>query len=506
MVTVETAETGSNLTPGNSRKSIPKAIHALATYVAVFTSGAACLAIEVIAPRVLARLYGNTHVVWTACIVITLTGMSVGYVLGGVSAGRGAARVLSLALGVAAVAVPVLEAAIYYASGIIGTLSDASVFITAGVALGVPAVAFGCVSPAAVARIAELRGAAETTAIGVVLAVGTIGSIVGAVCATMYGIPVLGISASLWTIAGLLLVVACVCGLGWRRAIAAVVIVIAGGGLPAEGVPNPDRIAHCETIYQSVSIWQSPDGKARAMTFGPACESIYNHETRCSEAPYARALGNVIRSRAIKSVLMIGGAGNALGLELEHGGIDVTLVEIDPEVVALGERYFGSSRGRVVIGDGRRVLQSEIGVFDAVVLDAFASPGVVPFNLVSVEGLQQARRCTADNGIVVMNVLGYLTGPHSEVISVIVRTAQEVFPHVAVWPSRVSQHNATYQNILVVCGDTQSVVGVPCDVAGAQVATDNRNPLERMMAAAYACATGGRELAREQGPWTRGTR
>src|ERR687883_375761 len=67
---------------------------------AAFTGGAAVLAVEIAASRVLAPFFGNSLYVWGALIGVVLTGLAIGYWVGGALADR--RPVVGLLLGVMA--------------------------------------------------------------------------------------------------------------------------------------------------------------------------------------------------------------------------------------------------------------------------------------------------------------------------------------------------------------------------------------------------------------------
>src|SRR5918999_3470284 len=59
-----------------------------ALYIAVFVSGAVLLGVEIAASRVVAPYFGSSLYVWGALIGVVLTGLSIGYWVGGALADR----------------------------------------------------------------------------------------------------------------------------------------------------------------------------------------------------------------------------------------------------------------------------------------------------------------------------------------------------------------------------------------------------------------------------------
>ena len=63
-------------------------VNVKALAAAVFISGAVLLGVEIVASRVLAPSFGNSLFVWGSLIGVVLTGLAVGYWVGGVLADR----------------------------------------------------------------------------------------------------------------------------------------------------------------------------------------------------------------------------------------------------------------------------------------------------------------------------------------------------------------------------------------------------------------------------------
>jgi hypothetical protein len=77
---------GGSLAPMPARDAAPAA--AVALRVAVFVSGAVLLGVEIVASRVLAPSFGSSLFVWGSLIGVVLTGLAVGYWVGGALSGR----------------------------------------------------------------------------------------------------------------------------------------------------------------------------------------------------------------------------------------------------------------------------------------------------------------------------------------------------------------------------------------------------------------------------------
>jgi spermidine synthase len=74
--------------------------------------------------------------------------------------------------------------------------------------------------------------------------------------------------------------------------------------------------------------------------------------------------------REPQQVLVIGLGAGQIPPDLEAAGIDVEVVEIDPEVVRLAREYFGF-KGDAVVADGRRYLQRSKKNRDVIMVDAY---------------------------------------------------------------------------------------------------------------------------------------
>ena len=104
--------------------------------------------------------------------------------------------------------------------------------------------------------------------------------------------------------------------------------------------------------------------------------------------------------------------------------LDITVVELDPDVVELAAKYFNvfSDRNyRIAIDDGRKFLMKDKRVYDLIFLDAHRGP-YIPFHLLTQEFYQLVRAHLAPRGVVVHN-----TDPTAMLFESAVATLATVF-------------------------------------------------------------------------------
>ncbi|WP_328804072.1 spermidine synthase [Paenibacillus glycinis] len=105
----------------------------------------------------------------------------------------------------------------------------------------------------------------------------------------------------------------------------------------------------------------------------------------------------------------------------------VTVAEIDEQVVALSRTYFQYAPDNVLIGDGRQLLAEQAdGRFDYIVLDAFTKEGT-PRHLSTLEFFRLAKDKLDGRGMLLLNVMGKENGDKG--VASVFATLQQAFVH-----------------------------------------------------------------------------
>lgn len=395
------------------------------------------LTYEIAAGRVLAPFFGTSLLTWTAVIAVVLAGFSLGNALGGFVAERerGVAlrnvRSALVATAVLAALSPTILGLVY-ASGARGT---GGMLVAVVVAFFPASVLISAPSPLLAKLAVEARPGREGSSLGLVLAAGSLGAILGAVLAGFVALPLAGSAA---TFAGC--------------AAAALLCVPFVRGSDGDGAATTMSFAPLLPVGLLV---------AGSLALGPVCRyesglscidvvrsggavSLYSDRTRQAaeravpaegEAqlvlPYTAWIWNRMERDLgpAPSVLFIGGGGYTLPTQLltSRPGAEAVAVEIDPlitEVVTRHLPWAGETIARVgydasgdappggrlgiVHADGRVYLNETDRRYDAAVMDAFSS-GSVPAHLVTMETFARLREIV--DGPVYVNLIDAPDGP-----------------------------------------------------------------------------------------------
>lgn len=456
----------------------------------VFFGGFANLAAEIIGPRLFASLFGNTSIIWAVMISVTLVGLSLGYSIGGRISYSKIFTVLPPLLIVNAfwlLAVSWIIWEVPASAVATGVRIDVSILIvTASTAFFVPSILFGMLTPLAITILSHGQPADSVSeTVGNVYALSTIGSVLGALAAAFFLIPDIGLSSSLRLFAiGLLLFAAYYISFP-RKAFISVAIVI------CIVFPQPDYVwrdddgltllAQRDGQYQTIRVYQNESENYVQMHLGPTFHSRMEINTQEPLFSYAERMVEFAADVDGKQVLIIGGAGHAMAHWMENRGAIVTEVEIDPLVVSLSDRYFGSIDGEVIIQDGRVYLeQVEPESFDLVLVDAFDGAATVPPQLTTRQFFSAVQNALKENGQMIYNFVGTPQGERANAYRAIASTMHSVFGYVVAASSTGEEViGETWQNIIFIASsqpiDQPDLITPPSD---GTILTDELNPID----------------------------
>ncbi len=197
-------------------------------------------------------------------------------------------------------------------------------------------------------------------------------------------------------------------------------------------IPKNERLVYVhDSLYNHIVV--SEDDEARYLRFGyGAKQSALTLGNPASlRVPYTAYLTLGMAFTDPERALMIGLAGGSVARFIRSARPDVALdvVELDPDVVRVANRYFGVEEDgglRIHVEDGRMFVKRTTDRYDWVVLDAFHSDSM-PHHLATAEFFDEVKGVLTPRGVVTVNVAPL--GPGVLYLSII-RTLTRVFPQV----------------------------------------------------------------------------
>ena len=198
----------------------------------------------------------------------------------------------------------------------------------------------------------------------------------------------------------------------------------------------------------------------------------------------------------IDDALCIGLGVGIVPMKLAREGARVDVVEINPAVVPVAQRFFDLEPERVhlILDDGRHFVNRAPGRYDAIVLDAFLGDSS-PSHLMSQEAFNGLRRLLRPQGVLVINSFGETTQGQDFFTASLDKTLRAVFRGVRTHasgngnvffvasPSAVMSLRGTPDpsTIHPSCrGDVRDAIAttIATDPARGIVLTDDYNPVE----------------------------
>jgi spermidine synthase len=384
------------------------------------------LGVEFGASRLLAPYFGTSLYVWGVLIGLVLVYLSAGYMIGGRLADRNPRDELlfqltawaGLWIGLIPLAsYPILQLSqrgfASLSAGLVGGTLVAVLLLFA-----VPVILLGCVSPFAIRLLLKDVQTGGNTA-GAVYALSTAGSILGTFLPVFWFIPSYGTRPTLvgFSLALLGLSLAGLWPLPRKRFYAAfaVAVLLAWFLLPA-GIKPPQvgrLLYEKESAYHYIQVVQDGSRTELILNEGEAIHSIYDSQSLTTGGPWdyflLAASFRAAQAReprpATVAILGLAGGTAARQYHAAYGDqVDQTGVEIDPDILDAGRRYFHLDEAKVhpVVADARYWLATQGGNYDVIVMDAYRQP-YIPFHLTTRQFFELTRTHLNPGGVAVVN-------------------------------------------------------------------------------------------------------
>jgi predicted membrane-bound spermidine synthase len=423
-------------------------------YFAVFASGMTTLAIELSASHLLGSVFGTSNLVWASIIGLILIYLTIGYFLGGRWADRSpkAETMYSVMAWGAFTAglVPV------FAHPVLMNAAQAFDQLQVGVLFGsftavlvlfiLPVTLLGTISPFAIRlAIDETRNAGVIS--GRIYAISTLGSFVGTFLPSLLFIPLVGTRRT-FLIFSAFLVLTALAGLwrsfrgrrallySWMPLILALLYFF-WAGQPIKSTPG--QIFETESAYNYIQVLEADGYHMLRLNEGQGIHSEWHPEILDYEGPWEQFLAAPffnspkVAPKSVQSIAILGLAAGTTARQASavFGPIPIDGYEIDPEIIAVGRKYFGMDLPNLnaMAEDGRVGLRRSHRLYTLIAVDAYRPP-YIPWHMTTQEFFQEVRDHLVNDGVMAINV-GRAPADR-RLIDDLVATISTVFPSVYV--------------------------------------------------------------------------
>jgi spermidine synthase len=219
-----------------------------------------------------------------------------------------------------------------------------------------------------------------------------------------------------------------------------IAVILAWIFLPA-GIKPPEvgrLLYERESAYNYIQVVQVGTSTELILNEGQAIHSVYDSQSNLTHGYWDYLLlADAFRPAQAspgtpRSVAFLGLAAGTAARQyrLAFGDqLDITGVEIDPDILAVGHRYFhlDEARAHEVVADARYWLDTQASRYDVVVLDAYRQP-YIPFHLTTKEFFQEVKAHLNPGGVVAVNV--GRTATDYRLVDALASTMGAVFPSV----------------------------------------------------------------------------
>ena len=423
-------------------------------YFAVFASGMTSLAVELSASRLLGPAFGVSNLVWASIIGLILIYLTFGYFIGGLWADHSpyphTLYTLLAWAGFTTGLVPlVAHPVLTWAADAFDQLQVAALFgsFTAVLILFiVPVTLLGTTSPFAI-RLSIDDPATAGSISGRIYAISTLGAFIGTFLPVLVLTPTIGTTYTFLVFALFLTLVALI-GLwrscGWRSALAwawmpfaLMVLTFLLGRGPLKDTQG--QIYEKESAYNYIQVLERDGYRYLRLNEGQGIHSEWHPTQLNYSGPWEQFLPAPFFNKPpfsineIKSMAIVGLAAGTVARQATavFGPIPIDGYEIDPEIIAVGRKYFGMTEPNLnaIAQDGRYGLEHSTRKYTIIAVDAYRPP-YIPWHLTTREFFQIVRDHLTPDGVLAINV-GRSPNDRS-LINGLASTIQSVFPSVYV--------------------------------------------------------------------------
>jgi spermidine synthase len=440
----------------------------------VFVTGGVVLSLEVIASRIMTPFFGVSLYIWTAILSVTLTFLALGYQLGGWLTKKINIKEQEEIF----IYIPLLSALFIFISCLLypfllPRLPESGLifgsFIGSLILLAFPLIFLSSLNPI---LISFLRSPTENndSGAGLVFFVSTVGSVVGVFVTALLLVPkitnfssmiingIILVSFSLIIhfatksdrsgrknkkilVGSIILFALCFSLLFWKHAYLEIVTLDTN----KRGV-RYEILEEYPSHYGDLKIIKlSHNGKEQLSYYALLQDGLVQNrisKTGESLSTYSYVLQKLIGlAPHAKSALVLGFGAGVVPRKLREKGIDVSVVEINPDTLKAAKKFFHyETKGtKIFFEDARTFVKKCTNKYDIILIDLFQGDGM-PEHITTKEFYQDIKKCMTNKGLLVTN--NFISQKNISARMHFLATIYSVFGNAYFYQNKKSTYNA----------------------------------------------------------------
>ncbi len=443
-------------------------MNAKGLYTLSFIEGGVVMAAELCAAKLLAPYFGTSIDVWASTLAITLGGLTAGYFIGGLLTTKYKDRLKNVLRTVLLGASLLLILVSFYSDGVMHLGLSFGLGVGASFSLLLilfPILLFlGCTSPLLIEILSKENPGRVA---GNIYSISTLGGILVTYLVGFYFLSNVGIKFTL-IFFGVLLALSTLLILRTSNATSTVASLVGlficaalTGFSSTEYNPSFKVLHESDGVLGNIKIiehtsedFSNTPKLGRGMVVNNTLQTYMDVEgPGISLWEWAHIIPTIagVKPKNAKT-LLLGLGGGTVYKQLELLEHDIQVVEIDQRIKDLAIEYFKIDPNlNVSVTDARHFMKRTEDKYDVIIYDAFLSESP-PEHLLTKEGLADAMNILNEDGFLIVNFYGFLTGEKGYAARSVAKTILESGYVLHLIPTPGQED---YRNLLFVIGKTR---------------------------------------------------